>query len=122
MATLSTDPELVEEARATVGARFDELRRRFHEVKLKYDVRAYIQANPWRAVAIGALAGVVVAGLRGRKRTPPVEARRGIADAALAGVSALAMTLVRELAASQLMRLVQRWQQPNDEPATPYAR
>ena len=123
MTTIGSDR--VERVKASLSARFDELKRRIDDAKDRLVVRGYIIANPWRAVAIGALAGVVFGSVSGGSKKPgrePEEARGRIASAAIAGVSAIAMSLLKELASTQLRSLFVRWQESREPPPTPYAR
>jgi hypothetical protein len=117
MTTIGTDPD-------STASRLDALKRRFRAT-LKFDLRGYIASNPWRAVAIGALAGIVLGSLGGhrepaKRRREPTRAK--MTEMAFAGFSALAMTLVKELASSQVKSLFERWQaQRSEVPPSPYA-
>jgi len=116
--TIGTDPDFQTER---LGSRLDELKRRFHDAKLKLDVRAYIADNPWRAIALGLVAGVVLGSLGGRHE--PAKHERGkVAQAAIAGLSALGMSLLKEVAGTQLKAMFDKWQAHRAEPpASPYA-
>lgn len=123
MTTIGTDPDDTAER---LGSRFDELRRRFEEAREKLDVRGYIADHPWRAIAVGLLAGVVLGSFGGghaEKRRREREPERGkITEAAIAGISALGMSLLKELASKQAKSLFEKWQsRHSQEPASPYA-
>jgi len=122
MTTIETDPDSADR----LASRFDELKHRFRDATRKLDLNSYITGHPWRAIAFGLIAGVIVGSLGGgeerakRRREPD---RGKITQAAIAGISALGMTLVKELASSQLKSLLAKWQEGHqpEPPTSPYA-
>ena len=121
MTTIETDPDSADR----LASRFDELKHRFRDATRKLDLNSYITGHPWQAIAFGLIAGVIVGSLGGgeerakRRREPD---RGKITQAAIAGISALGMTLVKELASSQLKSLLAKWHEHEPEPpASPYA-
>src|SRR5262245_13631571 len=121
MTTIDTGPES-----ERLASRLDELKRRFRQATRKLDLNSYIASHPWPAVAFGLLAGAVFGSLFGG-RSERVKSRREpergkIAQAAIAGISALGMTLVKELASSQLKSVLARWEsRESQQPSSPYA-
>jgi hypothetical protein len=120
MTTIDTDPDS-----ERLASRFDELKHRFRQATRKLDLNGYITGHPWRAIAFGVLTGVIVGSLGGgseRARSRREPDRGKLAQAAIAGISALGMTLIKELASSQLKSLFAKWEsRESQQPTSPYA-
>jgi ElaB/YqjD/DUF883 family membrane-anchored ribosome-binding protein len=80
----------IEEAKASLVERLDELARRLREARRKVDVPAHIAAHPFIAVGAAFALGALLGSRRKRVRHP-VAAERGIGGALVAALRALAM-------------------------------
>lgn len=98
---------IVEQAKESLMSRVEELGRRFKDAKNKFDVEAQIGAHPLPAIGIAFAIGAVVALAGGRKHAP--DAKRGLRGAVMAGVGALAMRMIKEIAFSQLAGAAKTW-------------
>ena len=87
----------VEEARASLIARIEEIGRRVRSVRERIDVERYIVAHPLVAVGAAFAAGVALAALGGRKRSGEraTGLRAVIGSLAVAGVKEIAMHQLR---------------------------
>ena len=127
MASNTTDPVVVEadrrveQAKASLRARFAVLERRLGDVRDRIDLPAQIRRHPLPAVGIAFALGALV-GARGRAagRAAPAAAPvliarpRTLGSMALAVVSGLAFQLLRELAIGQLRRTAERYWREGD--------
>jgi hypothetical protein len=111
-----------ERAKASLMARLEQLKQRFADVKHQVDVRAQIAKHPLPAVGIAFALGVL-AGLPG-SRTPSPEstAGRSLTGAAVAGLAAVGLRLLREVALSQLGSVAKQWwiEHTGGSPGSPY--
>ena len=101
--------ERVERAKASLLARLDLLKQRLVDAKEKVDLRAQITAHPLSAVGVAFALGM----LAGRRRTPTITpasaAQRTLVGTALAGVAAVGLRLLREVAIGQLADVARQW-------------
>ena len=127
MANHTTDPVVVEadqraeRAKASLRARFAVLERRLGDVRDQIDLPAQIRRHPLPAVGIAFAFGALVGG-RGRGATHHgaaspfataiIRRPRTLGGTALTVLSALGMSLVRELVLDALGRAAQRWSLP----------
>jgi hypothetical protein len=102
---------LVEQAKESLMSRVEELSRRFKDAKNKFDVEAQIAAHPLPAIGIAFAIGAVFALAGGRKHTP--DAHRGIGGAMMAGLGALAMRMLKDVALGQLSGAARAWMEGN---------
>jgi hypothetical protein len=91
----------VERAKASLRSRFEQLERRFVDVRDRLDVPEQIRRHPLPAVGI-ALALGALAGHGSRRAAIDAPAERSLGGAALAMAATLALRLVREMAIAQL--------------------
>ena len=106
MASIHDD---LDEARASLIARIEELGRRLHDVRERLDIAAYITAHPLASVGAAAAVGALL-GLR-RRRKPRAEAvvERGFAGAVVAGIGALALRVAKEIAFKEVADVARGW-------------
>lgn len=106
MATVDT--HRLDEARASLIARIEELGRRMHAVRARLDISAHIAAHPLAAVGAAAAVGALL-GLRRRaaRRSDAVE--RSFAGAVVAGVGALALRVAKEIAFKEVADAARGW-------------
>jgi hypothetical protein len=113
MATMHTDrldPDHLDEARASLIARIEELGRRLHAARERLDLPAHIVAHPLAAVGIAFAAGALLGMRRRRPITPgdgPVE--RSFARVVAAGIGALALRVGKEIAFKQAADYARGW-------------
>ena len=110
MASIETDrlEDHIEEARASLIARIEELGRRLHDVRARLDIAAYITAHPLASVGIAAAAGALL-GMRRRVRREAETVQRGFAGMVAAGVGALALRVAKEIAFKQVADAARGW-------------
>ena len=101
----------LDEARASLIARIEELGRRFHVAREKLDLPAHIAAHPLASVGAAFVLGALLGLRRRRPRTtasePTVE--RSLAGAIAAGVGAFALRLAKEIALKQVAESARGW-------------
>jgi len=98
---------LVEHAKESLMSRVEELSRRFRDAKNKFDVEAQIVAHPLPAIGIAFAIGAAFALAGSRKHAP--EAQRGLGGMVIAGLGALAMRMLKDVALSQLSGAAKTW-------------
>lgn len=111
MATIQDPDRRVEQARASLLARVEEIGRRFQDARDKLDIRSKIAAHPWPAVGIAFAAGALLALPKRRKpkSIEAAEARGGLIGAGAAALGALVLTLVKNVAMHQLSGYASDW-------------
>jgi len=112
METTTREPERhLEDARASLVARIEELGRRMREARRKLGIRAHIAAHPVAAVgvalAFGALLGSI--GRRPRERAPKTAVERGLGGAIAAALAAFAMGAAKNLAMRRVANAASQW-------------
>jgi hypothetical protein len=100
--------ERVERAKASLLARLEVLKDKVTEVKGKVDLRAQIEKHPLPAVGIAFALGAL-AGLRRTSTAATGAYAHPLASTAIAGLAALGLRLLREVALSQLGNLAKQW-------------
>ena len=107
------DPERrVEDARADLLARVEEIARRVKEVREKLDIKSKIAANPWAAVGIAFAAGALLALPKRSKKSKNVQAaevKGGLIGAGAATLGTLAFTLIKNIAMNHLSGVAKDW-------------
>jgi hypothetical protein len=104
-----TDPERhIEDARASLVEHLGELGRRFRAARAQLDVPAHIVTHPLASVGAAFALGALL-GMRGGSKRDHGEARSGLGRAALAGVAALAVRLVKEVAMRGVTEAARGW-------------
>ena len=97
----------VEQAKASIVERIDELSRRARELRHKLEVQRYIVQYPWIATggafAVGALLGLLGGG--GKKKDDSSAKKSAIG----AAIGALVTAAVKELVMSQLKHTAKTW-------------
>ena len=102
--------ERVERAKASLLARLELLKQKLTDAKGKVDLRAQITARPLPAVGIAFVLGVVLAGRRRTHvDTSGGAAGRTLTGTALAGLAAVGLRLLREVAIGQLGDIAKQW-------------
>ena len=110
MATMHTDrldPDRLDEARASLIARIEELGRRLHAARERFDLPAHIVAHPLAAVGIAFAAGALL-GIS-RRRPAKADSERSLAGVVAAGVGALALRVGKEIAFKQAADYARGW-------------
>jgi hypothetical protein len=95
-------------AKESLLARVEVLKRRFSEAKHRFNPQEQIARYPIPAVGAAFALGVI-AGLTRRRSSVPTEARSSLTGAALAGLAAVALRVVREVAMTQLGHAAHNW-------------
>jgi hypothetical protein len=95
-------------AKESLLARMEMLKQRFTEAKHRYSPQEQIARYPIPAVGAAFALGVI-AGLGGSRRAVSGDAGRSLAGAALAGIAALALRVVREAALTRLAHAAHDW-------------
>jgi hypothetical protein len=103
----------VERAKASLLARLELLKQKLNGAKDKLDLRAQIEHHPLPAVGIAFALGVL-AGLRRTRAPTPGASARPLASAAVAGLAALGLRLMREAALIQLGSIAKQWWSEHD--------
>jgi hypothetical protein len=112
MATDTPDPAAqeadlrAERAKASLLSRVEQLKHRFADAGHKLDLQAHIAEHPLSAVGIAFALGAI-AGLR-RRETAPGNGH-SLSGALVAGIAAISLRLVRELAMGQLSQIARHW-------------
>jgi len=110
--TTTQDPDQrVEEARASLLARVEELGKRLKEAKAKLDIPAKIAEHPRLAVGIAFAAGALLAFPRkgGSKSEAKAEAKGGLMGAAMATLGSLVFGLAKNMAMHKLSTTANTW-------------
>ena len=94
-------------AKQSLMARMEMLKQRFTDAKHRFSPQEQIARYPIHAVGAAFALGVI-AGL-GRRRPAASEAGRSLGGAAVAGLAAVALRVVREAALTQLAHAAQNW-------------
>jgi len=105
MASIHDD---LDEARASLIARIEELGRRLHEARERLDIAAYITAHPLASVGAAAAVGALL-GMRRRKPSTGEVVERSFAAAAAGAVGALALRVAKEIAFKQVADAARSW-------------
>jgi hypothetical protein len=95
-------------AKESLMARMEMLKQRFTDAKHKFSPMEQIARYPIPAVGAAFALGVI-AGLGRGRRALPGEARSSLTGAAVTGLAALALRVVREAALTQLAHAAQNW-------------
>jgi hypothetical protein len=98
----------IEEAKASLVARIDELARRLREARHKLDVPAHIAAHPFIAVGAAFALGALLGSRRRRVRTR-ADSERGVGGAIVAALGALAMSAAKDFALHHAKGAAGRW-------------
>lgn len=107
-ATAREAEQRVERAKASLLARLELLKQKLTDAKGKVDLKAQIENHPLPAVGIAFAIGVL-AGLRRTSASATGTTAHPLASAAVAGLAALGLRLVRELALGQLTNIARHW-------------
>lgn len=99
----------VERAKASLRSRVELLAHKFADVKHDLDLRAQIAKHPLPAVGIACALGVAAALRHRRTATLPGVPGRALTTTLLAGVAAVGLRIVRELALHELGRAAKQW-------------
>jgi hypothetical protein len=99
----------VEEARASLLARAEELGRRFRDVRSKLDISARLAEHPRAAVAIAFAAGALLGSLK--KRGPKTDVRGGVLGTLFAAAGSVAFALAKNLTIHHLSSAARDWMQ-----------
>ncbi len=116
----NTDPTVLEadrraeRAKASLLSRVELLKHRFSEAKHQIDPQTQIIKHPLSAVGVAFALGVI-AGLRRSPPASPGSTQHSLTGAALSGVAALGLHIVRELAVAQLGRVAKQWWSERDD-------
>jgi hypothetical protein len=94
-----------ERAKASLLSRVAQLKHRFADAGHTFDVRAHIEQHPLPAVGIALALGA----LAGMRRREPAAGEHSLSGAVLAGLAAVSLRIVRELAMGQLGDIAKRW-------------
>jgi hypothetical protein len=99
-----------ERAKASLLARVEVLKHKLSDAKLKVDVRSQIVKHPLPAAGIAFALGML-AGLRRTHTAGPTGTATShpVASAVAAGIAALGLRVVRELALGQLGKMAKEW-------------
>ncbi|MBA3398092.1 MAG: hypothetical protein H0T89_36035 [Deltaproteobacteria bacterium] len=115
-ATESQADRRVEEAKASMFARMEELARRIEDARRKFDVKAHIAAHPRAAVgiafAIGALLAIPGGGSSRRRSSVPAgqaEVKSGLIGALTATIGTLAFGFIKNAAMRELGDVARDW-------------
>lgn len=108
------DPDRdIEEAKASLMARMEELGRRITEARQKLDIPAHIAAHPRLAVGIAFGVGVLLGIPGGKKRSKipadAVEVKSGLMGAAIATMASIAFSLIKDVALRQVSGAAKDW-------------
>ena len=95
-------------AKQSLLARMEMLKQRYNDAKHRFSPSEQIARYPIQAVG-AALALGVIAGLGGSRREMPGEARSSLTRAALAGLAAVALRVVREAALTHVAQAAHNW-------------
>jgi Flp pilus assembly protein TadB len=98
-----------ERAKASLLSRVELLKHRLTDAKHRLDPQTQIAKHPLPAVGIAFALGVVAALGRTRSATSGDAARHSLGGAALAGLAALGLRIVRELAMAQVGHVAKQW-------------
>ncbi len=105
----------VEDAKASMFARMEEVARRIEDARRKFDVKAHIAAHPRAAVgiafAIGALLAIPGSGRRRRSSVPvgQAEVKSGLIGALTATIGTLAFGFIKNAAMRELGDVAREW-------------
>jgi hypothetical protein len=99
----------------------DMLKQRYAEAKHRFNPQEQIARYPLHAVG-AALALGVIAGLRRHGPAMPGEARSSLGRAALAGLAAVALRVVREAALTQVAQAAHNWWTAQEQQSGPAPR
>lgn len=114
--------ERVERAKASLLSRLDLLKQKLTDARHKVDLREQIALHPLPAVGIAFVLGA----LAGLQRTHAASAAgatsRPLVNAAFAGIAALGLRFVREVALSQLGHVAKEWWTEHDNTPSSEAR
>jgi hypothetical protein len=103
-------------AKQSLLARMEVLKQRYAEAKQRFSPQEQIARYPIHAVG-AALALGVIAGLGRSRPALPGEARSSLGRAALAGLAAVAMRVVREAALSHVAQAAHNWWTSQEHPS-----
>jgi hypothetical protein len=95
-------------AKESLLARVEVLKRRFTDAKHRFNPQEQIARYPIQAVGAAFALGVI-AGLTRRRSSAPAEAHSSLTGAALTGLAAVALRVVREVAMTQLGHAAHNW-------------
>jgi hypothetical protein len=95
-------------AKQSLLARMEMLKQRYTDAKHRFSPNEQIARYPIQAVGAAFALGVI-AGLGGRRREMPGEASRSLTRAALTGLAAVALRVVREAALTQVAQAAHNW-------------
>ena len=98
----------VERAKQSLLARMEMLKQRYQDARHRFSPQEQIARYPIQAVGAAFALGVI-AGLRRGRGAIPGEARSSLGGAALAGLAAVALRVVREAALTQLAHAAHGW-------------
>jgi hypothetical protein len=97
-------------AKESLLARIEVLKHRFNDAKHRFNPQEQISKYPIPAVGAAFALGVIAGLTRGRSSSSPSEAARSsLTGAAFAGLAAVALRAVREVAMTQLAHAAHQW-------------
>lgn len=107
------DPQRIEETKASLMARVEELGRRIRDAREKFDVPAHIAAHPLAATGIAFALGLLIGG-RGRARRARTEedaeiVKRSLSGALFTALGAVAIRLAKDIALRQFADSAMQW-------------
>lgn len=110
-------------AKESLLARVEVLKRRFNDAKHRFNPQEQIARYPIPAVGAAFALGVIAGLTRGRSSSSsPSEARSSLTGAAFAGLAAVALRAVREVAMTQLAHAAHQWWTAREGASSPETR
>ncbi|MDQ3365107.1 MAG: hypothetical protein M3680_06740 [Myxococcota bacterium] len=114
MAHTQDEDRLVEEAKASMFARMEEIGRRVSDARHKLDIKAHIAAHPRAAfgiaLGVGLLLGIPGGGKKRSDITVDTEtAKNGLMGALVAMLGSLAFKLIKDVAMHQVSGAAKDW-------------
>ena len=117
MEPTTREPERhLEDARASLVARIEELGRRMRETQRRLGIRAHIARHPFAAVGVALAFGALLGSIGGRRRArvPEAAVERGLGGAIAAALAAFAMGAAKDLAMRRVSNAASQWLDRDD--------
>ena len=114
----TTRDRRVEDAKASLVARLEELGRRIRAARVQLDIPARIAAHPLVAVGVAFALGAVLGGIGRRTRVPDAEVKRGLGGAIVAALGAFAVGALKDFAMHQVSGAASQWFERGTEDET----
>ncbi|MBA3817481.1 MAG: hypothetical protein H0X17_01190 [Deltaproteobacteria bacterium] len=114
MAHTQDEDRLVEEAKASMFARMEEIGRRVSDARHKLDIKAHIAAHPRAAFGIALGVGVLLGIPGGGKQRSAIpadqnDAKNGLIGALVATLGTLAFKMIKDVAMHQVAGAAKGW-------------